>query len=47
MYLSLQIPEEPDIVTKERFYSNEKTCEQSAYRKDIVTKERFYGNMFF
>ena len=36
-----------DIVTKERFYSNEKTCEQSACRKDIVTKERFYGNMFF
>ena len=26
-----------DIVTKERFYSNEKTCEQSACRKDIVT----------
>ena len=36
-----------DIVTKERFYSNEKTCEQSACKKDIVTKERFYGNMFF
>ena len=33
-----------DIVTKERFYSNEKTCEQAAYREDRVTKERFYSN---
>ena len=36
-----------DIVTEERFYSNEKTCEQSACKKDIVTKERFYSNMVF
>ena len=36
-----------DRVTKERFYSSEKTCEQSACKKDIVTKEHFYGNMFF
>ena len=33
-----------DIVTKERFYSNEQTRELAAYREDRVTKEHFYSN---
>ena len=33
-----------DRVTEERFYSNEQTSEQTAYKRDRVTKEHFYSN---
>ena len=33
-----------DIVTKERFYSNEQKRELAAYQEDRVTQELFYSN---